>query len=78
MIYGLYLSASGVMSSSHKQDVIANNLANAETTGFKRDLALFMERPTAAQARGLGPRGSHPIRSRQRGDRNRHGRAERA
>ena len=54
MIYGLYLSASGVMSSSHKQDVIANNLANAETTGFKRDLPLFQQRLTEAQSARLG------------------------
>lgn len=45
MLYGLYLSAAGVMANSHRQDVIANNLANSETNGFKRDLAMFMERP---------------------------------
>ena len=45
MIYGLYLSASGVISSAHRQDVIANNLANVETTGFKRALALVQQRP---------------------------------
>jgi len=64
MIYGLYLSASGVMSSSHKQDVIANNLANAETIGFKRDQPLFQQRMTEAQAAraGHGRRGwSDPI-----------------
>ncbi len=49
MIYGLYLSATGVMTNSYRQDVIANNLANSETVGFKRDLTLFRERPTAAQ-----------------------------
>ncbi|HLL87700.1 MAG TPA: flagellar hook-basal body protein [Tepidisphaeraceae bacterium] len=61
MLYGLYLSASGVMAASHKQDVVANNIANVETAGFKRDLALFMERPTEAQAAGLGPSASHPM-----------------
>ena len=45
MIYGLYLSATGVMSNSYRQDVIANNLANVETDGFKRALAVFHERP---------------------------------
>ncbi|QOV91533.1 flagellar hook-basal body protein [Humisphaera borealis] len=54
MIYGLYLSASGVMSSSYKQDVIANNLANAETAGFKRDLPLFQQRMTEAEAARAG------------------------
>jgi flagellar basal-body rod protein FlgF len=52
MNYGLYLSASGVMANSYRQDVIANNLANSETVGFKRDLALFQERRTALQERG--------------------------
>jgi flagellar basal-body rod protein FlgF len=60
MIYGLYLSASGVMSSSYRQDVIANNLANSETVGFKRDLPLFHERLTAArESRGI--HGSDPL-----------------
>jgi flagellar basal body rod protein FlgG len=48
MVYGLYLSATGVMTNSYRQDVIANNLANAETVGFKRDLTTFRERATAA------------------------------
>ena len=47
MIYGLYLSATGVLSNSHRQDVIANNLANSETVGFKRDLAVSREQRTA-------------------------------
>jgi flagellar basal body rod protein FlgG len=49
MIYGLYLSATGVLMNSYRQDVIANNLANAETVGFKRDVSLFQERLTEAQ-----------------------------
>jgi flagellar basal-body rod protein FlgF len=58
MIYGLYLSATGVMTSSYRQDVIANNLANAETVGFKKDLALFRQRLTEAQQRGLATSGA--------------------
>jgi flagellar basal-body rod protein FlgG len=50
MIYGLYLSATGVLTNSYRQDVIANNLANAETVGFKRSMALFQQRRTEAQA----------------------------
>src|SRR3954467_5153628 len=64
MIYGLYLSASGVLTSSYRQDVIANNLANSETVGFKKDLPLFRQRLTEAQQRrlpqggaGAGPAG---------------------
>lgn len=49
MIYGLYLSASGVMANSYRQDVTANNLANVETAGFKRDIPDFRQRLTAAQ-----------------------------
>lgn len=60
MLYGIYQSAAGIVTSSYRQDVIANNLANAETTGFKRDLALFRERRTAARERGLGPSASNP------------------
>ncbi len=49
MNYGLYLSASGVLTNMHRQDVIANNLANASTTGFKRDLAAFSQRLPESQ-----------------------------
>ncbi len=61
MIYGLYLSATGVLTNSYRQDVIANNIANSETVGFKRDLALFHERLTEAQENRLGPRHSNPL-----------------
>lgn len=36
MIPGLYSAASGLMSLEARQDVIANNIANAATVGFKR------------------------------------------
>lgn len=49
MIYGLYLSASGVLTNSYRQDVITNNIANSETVGFKKDLTILQQRPTAAQ-----------------------------
>lgn len=49
MNYGLYLSANGIMANSYRQDVIANNLANSETIGFKRDLTCFRARLTEAQ-----------------------------
>ncbi len=35
MQYGLYLAASGTLTSLHRMDVLANNLANSETAGFK-------------------------------------------
>jgi flagellar basal body rod protein FlgG len=52
MLYGLYLSATGIVTSAYKQDVVANNLANAESVGFKRDVASFRQRLTEAQERG--------------------------
>jgi flagellar basal-body rod protein FlgF len=57
MIYGLYLSAAGLQSNSYELDVIANNLANADTVGFKRDLAVLTERRVEADESGrLGRR----------------------
>jgi flagellar basal body rod protein FlgG len=38
MLQGLYFSAQGAQLQSLRQDVIANTLANAGSTGFKRDL----------------------------------------
>ena len=43
MIYGLYLSAQGAEAQATHLEVVANNLANASTSGFKRDLARFQE-----------------------------------
>ena len=60
MIYGLYLSATGVQTSAHRQDTIANNLANAETVGFKKDVSLFRQRLTEAQERRLSPGSRRP------------------
>lgn len=37
MNYGLYLAAGGTLVSMHRQDVLANNLANLNTVGFKPD-----------------------------------------
>lgn len=41
MIYGLYLSAQGADAAAFSQSVWANNLANAQTTAFKRDIPVF-------------------------------------
>ena len=40
MLYGLYLSAHGAAGNQRALEVVANNMANAGTAGFKRDLAL--------------------------------------
>lgn len=44
MNYGLYVSASGVLTNLYRQDVFANNLANVETVGFKPDLPSIRQR----------------------------------
>ncbi len=41
MIQGVYLSAQGAGIQSFRQDVLSNNLANASTSGFKRDVPVF-------------------------------------
>lgn len=41
MIKGIYSSAQGMMSLMTKQDNISNNLANVDTTGYKKDITTF-------------------------------------
>lgn len=41
MLRGLYTSASAMLGETVRLDVTANNLANASTPGFKRDVAVF-------------------------------------
>ncbi len=60
MNYGLYLSASGVLTNMYRQDVIANNLANANTAGFKRALAAFSQRDPEAIEDSLAA-GAQPL-----------------
>lgn len=50
MMYGIYLSGAGAAVQDYRVDVLANNLANVDTTGFKRDLSVFLARK--AEARG--------------------------
>lgn len=40
MIRGIYTGASGMVAESTRTDVISNNLANANTAGFKKDVAV--------------------------------------
>lgn len=54
MLYGIYLSASGMALNQHRLDVVANNLANVNTTGFKRDLAVFKQREQQAVSSSKG------------------------
>ncbi len=49
------------MAQNRRLQVIANNLANLETTGFKRDVALLQARNTEAIVQGLDAPGSGSI-----------------
>jgi flagellar basal-body rod protein FlgF/flagellar basal-body rod protein FlgG len=53
MPYGLYLSAEGAQVQDQRLDVIANNLANVDTIGFKRQMTLFQARAAEAIEQGL-------------------------
>lgn len=46
MIRGIYTSASSMLVETIRQDMIANNLANIDTAGYKRDQGVFKELPT--------------------------------
>lgn len=45
MIRGIYSSSAGLMLERDRLDVAANNLANASTTGFKKDLVIVESPP---------------------------------
>lgn len=47
MIRGLYASATGMLALMDKQEVIVNNLANVDTTGFRQDYAAVTSFPEA-------------------------------
>lgn len=51
MNYGLYLSASGMLTSLYKMDVVSNNLSNAQTPGFKSVVAATQARRPAGEQR---------------------------
>lgn len=58
MYYGLYLSAAGATAQGQKVEVLSNNLANVDTVGFKREMALLESRDSEAIERGMKSRGS--------------------
>jgi flagellar basal-body rod protein FlgF len=53
MPYGFYISAEGANAQSSRIEVIANNLANVDTVGFKRELAIVQARNAEAIDKGL-------------------------
>lgn len=61
MYYGLYISAAGANAQNQKVEILSNNLANVDTVGFKRELALLEARDAEAIERGMLSRGSQAI-----------------
>ncbi len=61
MLYGIYQSAGGLQVNQYRQEVLANNLANIATVGFKPDLAVARERQTAQREDGADPALTDPI-----------------
>jgi len=60
MDYGIYLSAAGLQANQYRMEVLANNLANADTPGFKHDLTVVQERQPASRERMAGFGASEP------------------
>lgn len=58
---GIWLSAAGMKINDHRQEVLTNNMANAHTTGFKRDLAVIRQRPVESVEDGPGMDFLHPV-----------------
>ena len=52
MPYGMYISAAGADVQSRRLQVLSNNLANVDTPGFKRELAVLQSRHAEAIERG--------------------------
>jgi flagellar basal-body rod protein FlgF len=65
MLRGIYTGANGMVVQDARMDVIANNLANVDQTGFKKDLAIFKSFPDMLIRRinddgqGVVPAGSY-------------------
>ncbi len=66
MIRGLYTAASGMMTAMRRMELVTNNLANAQTSGFKQERtatstfaeALIMQNGTPAPLTPQGPLGN--------------------
>jgi flagellar basal body rod protein FlgG len=61
MPYGLYISAEGASAQARRLEVIANNMANSDTVGFKQDVPTFQARYAEAIQRGLASPGDKSI-----------------
>lgn len=61
MIRGLYTGASGMLAQLDRYDVIANNLANVSTPGYKRQEAIVEAFPTMLMYRVRDARDDQPM-----------------
>ncbi len=59
--YGLWLSAAGMKVNDHRQTVLANNMANVHTTGFKQDLAVVAQRQVESRESASPFDQRHPV-----------------
>ena len=57
MIQGLYTSGSSMLARTARQEVVANNIANSDVPGFKRD-GIFLKELGEARRKGSG---GHPV-----------------
>ncbi|MDZ4657574.1 MAG: flagellar hook-basal body protein [Bythopirellula sp.] len=61
MMYGMYLSAEGANAQAKRLEFVANNLANVETPGFKRDVPTFQARFAEAIQQGQATPGDESV-----------------
>ncbi len=61
MPYGMYISAEGAAVQAERLEVIANNLANVDTAGFKQDVPTFQARFAEAIQQGQAQDGDKSI-----------------
>ncbi|MFV2065558.1 MAG: flagellar basal-body rod protein FlgF [Pirellulales bacterium] len=61
MPYGMYISAEGAQAQAKRMETIANNLANVDTPGFKRDVTTFRARFAEAIEEGIATPGDGSI-----------------
>jgi flagellar basal-body rod protein FlgF len=61
MPYGMYISAEGAAAQAQRLEVIANNLANVDTAGFKQDVATFQARFAEAIQQGQARPGDQSV-----------------
>jgi flagellar basal-body rod protein FlgF len=61
MPYGLYISAAGAHAQSQRVEVLSNNIANASTPGFKRELAVLQSRHAEAITQGQDYPGTRSV-----------------